>query len=76
MSHLPLLTAKKFERLLFRLGFEKIRHVGSHARYRHADGRNVSLPFHTGTFSKSLTMDILRTIKLTHEEYDEMVRRK
>jgi predicted RNA binding protein YcfA (HicA-like mRNA interferase family) len=48
MSKLKLVTATKLEKLLFMLGFEKIRQKGSHCFYRHKDGRMTTIPFHSG----------------------------
>ncbi len=42
MSKLPLINAKEMEKLLFKIGFEKSRQKGSHAFYRHPDGRTTT----------------------------------
>ncbi len=39
MSKFPSIKARQMEQALFRLGFVKTRQKGSHAFYRHADGR-------------------------------------
>jgi len=44
LSRLKLIDAKRMEKLLLRLGFEKVRQKGSHAFYRHPDGRTTTLP--------------------------------
>jgi predicted RNA binding protein YcfA (HicA-like mRNA interferase family) len=44
LSRLKLIDAKTMEKLLLRLGFEKVRQKGSHAFYRHADGRVTTIP--------------------------------
>jgi predicted RNA binding protein YcfA (HicA-like mRNA interferase family) len=36
------------EKILFHLGFEKVRQKGSHAFYRHQDGRTTTLAHHPG----------------------------
>ncbi len=41
---LPLVDAKTMEKVLFALGFTLIRQKGSHAFYRHSDGRTTTLP--------------------------------
>ncbi len=48
MSKLPIVSAKEFEKILLRIGFLKIRQKGSHAFYRHPDGRYTTLPHHKG----------------------------
>ena len=70
MSKLPLVDAKVLERLLFALEFTKTRQKGSHAFYRHPDGRTTTLPHHAGrVISRPLLREILREIDLTVEEY-------
>ncbi len=46
MSKLKLINARTMEKLLLRLGFEKVRQKGSHAFYRHIDGRTTTVPHH------------------------------
>jgi predicted RNA binding protein YcfA (HicA-like mRNA interferase family) len=59
------------EKLLFRLGFEKVRQKGSHAFYRHPDGRTTTLPHHKGrVLARPLIREILREIDITVEQYD------
>ena len=45
---LPSLTAKEVVRLLEKNGFFFVRQKGSHAKYRHADGRSTIVPVHAG----------------------------
>lgn len=59
MSRLPLVNARKMEKILYYLGFEKVRQKGSHAFYRHADGRTTTIPFHS---SKKLARPLIRVI--------------
>lgn len=74
MSRLPLVDAKEFERLLFLLGFEKTRQKGSHAFYRHADGRTTTLPHHAGrVIARPLLREILREIDLKVDDYVKMI---
>ncbi len=77
MSKLPLVDAKTFERILFALGFRKIRQKGSHVFYRHSDGRYTTLPHHKGRdIGRSLTRDILRQIRITPEEFIDLLNQK
>jgi len=70
MSKLPLVDAKVLERLLFALEFTKTRQKGSHAFYRHPDGRTTTLPHHAGrVISRPLLREILREIDLMVDEY-------
>lgn len=71
MSKLKLIDAKRMEKLLLRLGFEKVRQKGSHAFYRHADGRMTTLPHHKGRIlARPLIREILREIEITVEDYN------
>ena len=75
MSKLILINAIKLEKLVFKLGFVKIRQKGSHAFYRHSDGRTTTIPFHTGKdLPRPLLRDILREINLSVDEYNDLVK--
>ena len=74
MSRLPLVDAKKMEKILFRLGFEKTRQKGSHAFYKHIDGRTTTIPFHSSKkLARPLIRVILNEINISIEEYNELV---
>jgi len=74
MSKLPLVSSIIFEKLLLSLGFEVRRRKGSHVFYRHSDGRYTTLPHHKDRMiGRSLTREILRQIKLSPEEYIELL---
>jgi len=74
MTQLKLLTAVELERLLFRLGFAKVRQKGSHAFYRHEDGRTTTIPHHSGKdLPRPLLRTILREISLSVDEYNAIV---
>ncbi|MCY7309706.1 MAG: type II toxin-antitoxin system HicA family toxin [Chitinophagaceae bacterium] len=70
MSKLPVVSAKEFEKLLLKLGFQIARQKGSHRFYKHADGRYTTLPHHpVENISRLLIRAILRQIELEAEEY-------
>jgi predicted RNA binding protein YcfA (HicA-like mRNA interferase family) len=70
MSKLPIVSAKEFEKLLLKLGFQIIRQKGSHKFYKHIDGRYTTLPHHPGEdISRPLVRAILRQIELDTEEF-------
>ena len=74
MSRLILITAAELEKLLFKLGFVKIRQKGSHAFYRHSDGRATTIPFHSGKdLPRPLIRDILREINISIDEYNSLI---
>ena len=71
MSKLKLVDARRMEKLLFRLGFEKVRQKGSHAFYRHPDGRVTTVPHHKGRMlARPLIREILREIEITVDDYN------
>jgi predicted RNA binding protein YcfA (HicA-like mRNA interferase family) len=73
MSKLALIDALSLEKLLYKLGFVKIRQRGSHAFYRHKDGRTTTLPFHIGKdLPRPLIREILREINLSVDEYNQL----
>jgi len=70
MGPFPALTAKEVERVLFRLGFQKIRQKGSHAFYRHADGQTTTVPHHSGRdLAYPLLRSILNDIQVSPERF-------
>lgn len=74
MSKLKLIDANQMEKLLLRSGFEKVRQKGSHAFYRHPDGRTTTLPHHKGrVLARPLIREILREIEITVEEYTNLL---
>lgn len=75
MSKLQLIDGKTMEKLLLQMGFEKIRQKGSHAFYRHCDGRVTTVPFHTGKdLARPLIREILNEINLSIDEYNELLK--
>ncbi|MAH51818.1 hypothetical protein CMI37_38735 [Candidatus Pacearchaeota archaeon] len=73
MVRLVLISGKKFCKILEKLGFEKIYGKGSHVRFRHPDGRRTVVPIHGNEdLGKGLLMEILKQIKLSKEEYEEL----
>jgi predicted RNA binding protein YcfA (HicA-like mRNA interferase family) len=72
LSKLKLVKAREMEKLLFGLGFEKVRQKGSHAFYRHPDGRTTTVPHHKARIlARPLIGEILREIELTIEDYNK-----
>ncbi|MBL7050031.1 MAG: type II toxin-antitoxin system HicA family toxin [Nitrospira sp.] len=70
MSKLRLVDAKTAEKLLLSLNI-KVRQKGSHAFYRHIDGRTTTLPHHKGRqLSRPLMRESLREIELSVDDYN------
>jgi predicted RNA binding protein YcfA (HicA-like mRNA interferase family) len=64
------------DRALRRLGFAQVRQRGSHVLYRHPDGRTTTVPNHPGRdLAIPLTREILREIKLTPDQFTEVLSR-
>lgn len=76
MSKLKLINAKQMEKMLLRLGFEKVRQKGSHAFYRHSDGRVTTVPHHKArVLARPLIREILREIEITVEDYNNHLKK-
>jgi len=76
LSKLKLINAKTTEKLLLRLGFEKVRQKESHAFYRHPDGRTTTIPHHKArVLARPLIREILREIEITVEDYNNHLRK-
>ncbi len=76
MSKLKLINAKTMEKLLLRLGFEKVRQKGSHAFYRHPEGRVTTVPHHKAkVLARPLIREILREIEITVEDYNNHLKK-
>ncbi len=72
MTKLVLIDSRKMEKLLFKLGFKKIRQKGSHVFYRHPDRRYTTIPHHKGrVLARPLIREIMKEIKISVEEYNE-----
>jgi len=75
MTKLPLINARRLEKLLTKLGFELVRTKGSHYVYQHRDGRRTMFPFHGGKdLPRPLLVAILKQIGLSREQYLELLR--
>jgi predicted RNA binding protein YcfA (HicA-like mRNA interferase family) len=76
VSKLKLINAKTMEKLLLELGFEKIRQKGSHAFYRHEDGRTTTIPHHKARMlARPLIREILREIEITIDDYNNQIKK-
>ena len=56
MSNFPTVKAKDFIKVLKKLDFSLDRQKGSHAIYKHLDGRRVVVPIHSGKDLKPGTL--------------------
>jgi predicted RNA binding protein YcfA (HicA-like mRNA interferase family) len=51
MTRLPILNPKTLEKILYHLGFERVRQKGSHVFYRHTNGKTTTIPHMQGETS-------------------------
>lgn len=70
LSDLPV---RKVTRTLESIGFDYLRTKGSHAVYRHKDGRVVIIPQH-GTIKRGTLASILRQAGLTTAEFLDLLK--
>ena len=73
MSHLPIVDPKTMEKVLLALGFRRVRQKGSHAFYRHNDGRYTTIPFHARDLPRSLIRRIIREAGISVEEFKRII---
>jgi len=74
MSKLKLIDAKTMEKLLNKLGFERIRQKGSYVAFRHNDGRFTTVPFHSSKdLPRSLIRVILSEINTSIDDYNDLL---
>ena len=73
MSRLVPISPKKMEKILFNLGFQRVRQKGSHVFYKHPDGRTTSVPFHSGEdLRPALINMILKEIELKRKDFEKL----
>jgi predicted RNA binding protein YcfA (HicA-like mRNA interferase family) len=74
-SRLPRVSATEVIKVLEKIGFVLSRQSGSHKIYKNADGRRVTVPYHSATILKLKTLkSILNDAGLTVEEFVDLLR--
>jgi len=64
-----MLKSRELVAVLVKIGFELARQRGSHARFKHPDGRVVTIPVHPATdIGRGLLRKILRDADLSEDE--------
>jgi len=75
MPKLPIIKAKDLTRVLRRLGFSEHHRVGSHAQFKHPDGRRVTVPIHPGKDIKKKTLKgIIDDLEISVEEFIKILK--
>jgi predicted RNA binding protein YcfA (HicA-like mRNA interferase family) len=65
--------AKTLEKVAKKLGFQKVRQKGSHARWKHPDGRSTTIPIHGhAEIGGWLFQEILKQLGITEEEFNNL----
>lgn len=72
MPKLIPIKSKKFVKILLILGFKERDAEGSHAFFRHLDGRTTVIPIHNRDISKGLLRKILNDIDLSVLDYEKL----
>lgn len=74
MPRMPVVKTRNLVRVLEKLGFFKWHHVGSHAQYKHADGRRTTVAIHHGKdVKKKMLHGILADISVSAEEFKNLL---
>ncbi|MGB3944896.1 MAG: type II toxin-antitoxin system HicA family toxin [Methanothrix sp.] len=67
--------AKDLEKAAAKLGFQKIRQKGSHARWKHPDGRATTIPIHANSeIGGWLFYEILKQLGISEEDFWKLAR--
>ena len=74
MSRNPRVTGSELIDALCRAGFEVARIRGSHYFLRHEDGRRTVVPVHSGETGPGLFHKILRDVRMSQDEAQELLR--
>ena len=73
MARLAPLPARRVIRALEKLGFQFDHQRGSHASYRHPDGRIVTVPIHSNRdVARGTLREIIRTARVPVDEFMEL----
>jgi len=75
MPKLPRVTGKRLGKVLEKLGFSFTSQTGSHAVYRHADGRVAVVPMHSGEeIGPGLLLKIIKKdLGMQREDFEKLI---
>ncbi len=75
MPKLPIIKARELVKALKQLGFSEFHRVGSHAQFKHPDGRRTTVSIHSGKDIKKKTLkSIIADIDITIEEFIKILK--
>lgn len=76
MPKLPILKAKELVRILNKIGFFKYHQVGSHAQFKHSDGKRITISIHLGKdIPRGTLKGILRDLEISTEEFIKLLKK-
>jgi predicted RNA binding protein YcfA (HicA-like mRNA interferase family) len=65
--------ASELAKVAQKLGFVRARQKGSHARWKHPDGRATTIPIHgNAEIGSWLFYEILKQMGITEEEFEQL----
>ncbi|EGJ29041.1 MULTISPECIES: type II toxin-antitoxin system HicA family toxin [Moorena] len=65
--------AKTLEKVAKQLGFHKVRQKGTHARWKHPDGRSTTIPVHgNAEMGGWLFREILKQLGISDQEFYQL----
>ena len=74
MPKLPVIKSKELVRVLEKLGFLKHHQVGSHAQFKHADSKRITVPIHEGKdLNKKILKGVINDLELSVEDFIELL---
>lgn len=77
MPKLPVIKGVELIRVIQRLGFFQHHQVGSHAQFKHLDGRRITIPVHKGKdINKKTLKGIIGDLDLTASEFVKLLKSK
>ena len=77
MPKLPVIKTRELIRVLKKLGFFKYHQVGSHAQFKHPDGRRITVPIHTGKdITRKTLKGIINDLGLSIDEFINQLKNK
>ncbi len=77
MGKLPVVTSRQIIRVLNELGFFEHNRVGSHAQFKHADGRRITVPVHKGRdINRGTLRGIIHDLHISVDEFISLLKKK
>lgn len=76
MPKLPIIKTRELVRVLIKLGFFKYHQVGSHAQFKHSDGRRITVPIHQGKdIEKKMLRGIISDLEISVEQFISLLKK-